>query len=303
MSLDRIKKSIRQKTSLLLNRLRECSAPFTLVSWRGRMNFGDLLSPYIVQQLSGRIPSIEFGKRDPLALSQRLLALGSMLETCATDGDIVWGTGARGQEMNLDCRQLDVRAVRGPLTREVLLNQNIPCPQIYGDPAILMPFLYQPCAEKKYTAGIIPHYSDTTLYMENAPAGTLLINVLQDPLDVIEQICSCEVVLSSSLHGIIIAEAYGIPACWLWPKALEDRGWKEPVLKYRDYYLSTEREPQAYEHSGTVDLEKAVQMARDFAKPEFDSEKLLLSFPFLRRGIKNLQDLKRFRIKKHSWNS
>ena len=52
---------------------------------------------------------------------------------------------------------------------------------------------------------------------------------------VIDKICSCKVIYTSSLHGIILAEAYGVPAVFY-------RGLPNIIdFKYKDYYASTGR--------------------------------------------------------------
>ena len=48
------------------------------------------------------------------------------------------------------------------------------------------------------------------------------------------EIKSAEKVISSSLHGIIISEAYGIPCVWL-------NDIPDSSFKYEDYYKSTGR--------------------------------------------------------------
>lgn len=56
-----------------------------------------------------------------------------------------------------------------------------------------------------------------------------------DYMSAIDEICQYEKVISSSLHGIILAEAYGISAVFF-------RGLHKTVdFKYLDYYHSTGR--------------------------------------------------------------
>ena len=59
----------------------------------------------------------------------------------------------------------------------------------------------------------------------------------------LEALLPCELVISSSLHGIIFAEAFRIPARWLAPRDeahLEKSSYvTEGWFKYVDYYAST----------------------------------------------------------------
>jgi pyruvyltransferase len=60
---------------------------------------------------------------------------------------------------------------------------------------------------------------------------------------VVSEICASEKIISSSLHGIIIAESYGVPAVFL-----QDR---EDALnfKYEDWYESTCRDVYPIAHN------------------------------------------------------
>ncbi|MCC8163606.1 MAG: polysaccharide pyruvyl transferase family protein [Lachnospiraceae bacterium] len=131
-------------------------------------------------------------------------------------------------------RKLDVRAVRGPETRRVLCRLGYDCPEIYGDPACLLPLFYHPAnREKKHAVSVILHHSVKDAVL---PEGIHRISMCTtDYKSVINEIVSSEVIISGSLHGIILAEAYGIPAV-----LLKDR---EPfeLLKYKDYFSSTDR--------------------------------------------------------------
>src|SRR3990167_1725638 len=123
-------------------------------------------------------------------------------------------------------------AVRGKLT-EKILGVNV---GVYGDPALLLPLMYKPDTTKKYKVGTIPHYAekDEKVFKE---AGKI-INVQQNWKTFIAEVVSCDEIISSSLHGIVIAEAYGIPATWIKPTSkVAGNG-----FKFRDYLTGTNRD-------------------------------------------------------------
>ena len=87
--------------------------------------------------------------------------IGSIIESLANKESIIWGSGAMyGGEKVLYEKPKKVLAVRGPLTRKYLLSQGVDCPEVYGDPALLLPKIYNPLIEKKYKLGVIPHNID-----------------------------------------------------------------------------------------------------------------------------------------------
>lgn len=106
------------------------------------------------------------------------------------------------------------------------------CPKIYGDPAILMPYIYKPeNLSKEYEISLITHFSDDSAYSSYDDYNR--INMLTtDYQFVIDEIIKSKLVISSSLHGIILAETYGVPAILL------NNG---DLFKYMDWYESTGR--------------------------------------------------------------
>lgn len=112
----------------------------------------------------------------------------------------------------------DIRAVRGPLTREAILKEGGKCPEIYGDPAIIMPRLYTPKIGAKHKAGLILHHTQemptTHVLAKTCGFHQISIDRVRDEQleNFIDEVCSCQKIFSSSLHGIILAQAYGIPA-------------------------------------------------------------------------------------------
>ncbi len=237
-----------------------------------KINFGDHLSLKLVERIvNGPVnvcPKTALNKTD-----KKLLAIGSILYF-AREKDVLWGTGTNGKMPRRgDYRftHLDVRAVRGPLTRKFLQKTfNITCPKIYGDPALLIPYFFPEFKKVENPARdyvFIPHYSEEKLFpKEHYP----FVVYPTEPWDiVIRAILNSKFVISSSLHGIIIAEAFGIPARYL---RVTDN---EPLLKYQDYYLGTNRPSFKY----AISIEDALLMQ---GEPPFkcDLEKLYDAFPF-----------------------
>lgn len=193
-----------------------------------QQNVGDMLSPVVVEYLceKNNIPSPSRTEK-----TNHLYAIGSIIDGGYQDA-VIWGSGLlRGKDKYWwrSLRKLDIRAVRGPLTRQVMLNNGYDCPEVYGDPAILMPLFYHPAnEEKRYAYRVVPHMVYGSAY------PNVLSPQTADWKQFIEELVQSELVISSSLHGIILAEAYGIPAI-----LLNDHDMN--LFKYRDYYHSTGR--------------------------------------------------------------
>lgn len=115
------------------------------------------------------------------------------------------------------------------------------CPEVYGDPALLYPRFYQPNVKKKYAIGIIPHYIDQdnpwlNKFKDNPNVN--IINILDPTINTfVDEINKCEMILSSSLHGIICGDSYGIPSYWI---ELSDKVIGKG-FKFIDYFKSVKR--------------------------------------------------------------
>lgn len=233
------------------------------------VNFGDHLSLEIVERMVSEPISVI--RTNKPSNPKKLLAVGSIIRQART-GDVIWGSGVNGKSIHLDVFQfthLDVRAVRGPLSRKFLMeNKGIECPEVYGDPALLFPRLFpefEKSEDPEFDYIIIPHYSEISLFPRDAH-----IVYPTDPWEeVITKIINAKFVISSSLHGIILAEAFGIPAKFL--RITQH----EHLFKYEDYYLGTGRDHFTYAKS----VEEALLMG---GEPPFvcDLDKLYQSFPF-----------------------
>lgn len=196
-------------------------------------NFGDLIGPLIVNEVVKR-KKIRHAER--FTPNKRLLTVGSILHF-AKNQDTIWGTGRNGKIADELHRfeELDVRAVRGPLTREFLLGKGIDCPEIYGDPALLLPEFFENfkvmSRTKEYDLTIIPNLNDLETFRKYSDAVIHPCGRLES---IIERIVKSRFVVGSSLHAIIVAESFGVPA-----RLIE--GNSESPFKYEDYYLGTGR--------------------------------------------------------------
>lgn len=168
-------------------------------------NYGDILTPRILQH---------FGLEFTQGSSQNFdtICIGSIAKV-ARAGTRVLGSGV----MNLTDKLNPLAVwefVRGPITRDRILELGGQCPEIYGDPAMLLPLLC-PESRKSTDIGIVPHYVDYKYVKEMYPQYRVINLLNANPMIPARQITSCRYIISSSLHGIITAHAYGIPAAWM----------------------------------------------------------------------------------------
>jgi len=204
--------------------------------FRNRENYGDLLSKYLVEKISGKPVKFVQPKKQPWYKMNKtnFLAVGSILHH-ATEHSIVWGSGIIDHDQEI--AEADFRTVRGPQTRDFLLKLGYNCPEVYGDPALLLPKYYHPQVEKRYKIGVVPHYHDykTAVAFFGDKPGIKVIDLLTVNVEeVTRQILSCENIISSSLHGLIVAHAYQIPVLWV---KFSDKIFGNGI-KYVDYFES-----------------------------------------------------------------
>lgn len=131
----------------------------------------------------------------------------------------IWSTGFitySNEEQICIRKQINVAAVRGELTRkrlEKILNVKLDVPT--ADGGLLASLLVKRPVEKKYSVGIIPHFKERDEFrfqeLLDYYDKSILIDVTEDPLLVIKKISQCEIILSSSLHGLVVADSFGIP--------------------------------------------------------------------------------------------
>ena len=182
-------------------------------SWYEPRNFGDWVGPYLYQAILGRLPF--FLKRSRHHLGDCFFTAGSILRQIQIPNKaIVWGSGIISAVDQI-ARPKSVYAVRGPRSRRRLLELGYECPEIFGDPAVLLSNYYKPKTTLiSGRVGLIPHFFDYDLVKANSSEDAFVINVGKPVEDVIDDIATCELTLSSSLHGIIVSHTYNVPTVW-----------------------------------------------------------------------------------------
>lgn len=217
-------------------------------------NLGDDLSPIIVGYM---LSQKGLTLNTEIKGTKHLYAVGSVI-SMGYQSATIWGSGflldltwIRRIFHHYPLRKLDVRAVRGPMDRELLIKLGHKCPEVYGDPGMLLPYLYSPQnIEKKRDYIIIPHFSKEREYRAKYGDDNIVSMITDNYQNVVDRILESRKVISSSLHGIIITEAYGTPAVFL-----HDRKGNRD-FKYDDYYASTGRE----NYISADSVEEAIKM-------------------------------------------
>lgn len=181
-------------------------------TWMISDNFGDKLTPWIINRLTGEYPHyLPFDARVP-----KYMVSGSILNH-AVEYTTVWGAGFANEDDPYDV-YADLRAVRGPMTcRKIRFEKGLDIHPAFGDPAWLLSDMLNDTVGITHDVGIIPHYMHQRDVNEWARGidGVKIINLFEPIEKVVKDVLSCRCIYSSSLHGLIIADAFGIPSRWI----------------------------------------------------------------------------------------
>lgn len=285
-----------------------------LMSFNNLCNVGDELSSYLIE----KITHCNINHVDSIT-SNKLVAIGSIINLeSLVYHSIFWGTGIlyeshikilsnwylsmiNNQSKSIQCRKtIDLSnktkfcALRGPMTANGLKVIGIDSSRLnntFGDPGILLPYVYQPTdSDNYYDLGLIFHHSQPQnevirLIEEKFSNKVKFISVkrkgYRECEQFINELCSCKKIASAALHGIILAQAYGIPALFI--QNLLSPVANHCLFKFNDYFLGTDQEPQIpYKFD---DYEQAIHelLRMDFPTPpvlKTQCQRLLDAFPY-----------------------
>lgn len=252
-------------------------------------NWGDDINFFFIKEISAKkIILYHECLLTKIAKRKNYIIIGSTIEMLTNNQSIIWGAGLMNENPPKIVKPQNICAVRGPKTREILLKNGIECPAIYGDPALLLPLFYQPSKEKKYKIGIIPHYVDISFIpphiLHNPNVHLIKVKEYSNWLDFIKEINSCEYVISSSLHGLIVSEAYNIPNRWI---EIQNKN-KRSHFKYDDFYASIGKQTTPYIIKSDTTIKSLLEECQKWHSGIINLTPLLEACPFkLKQLIKD----------------
>lgn len=205
-----------------------------VVYFDGVLNAGDQINVDIFEWVTGRTVYNTKSR-----LFKHYLGVGSIL-FYSNERSVIWGSGFIDENTPRGMLKFDkVVALRGELSRHTLDKKNkYKFDGPLGDPALLMPRIFNPGVKKKYRVGIVPHYAQQKFVASiscSCGDDVKIIDIKSSGQEFIKSLLECEVIISSSLHGLILSDAYGIQNCWV----QFQNGINGGQFKFRDYYSTT----------------------------------------------------------------
>lgn len=226
------------------------------VHWgRGLNNFGDCLQPDTLKHY-GFTPVFVPQRKSDVVLA------GSILQWIPTDyKGIILGTG--GDAKDYDFPNAHIVGVRGALNLSRLKQESDV--GVVGDPGLIMNKVFPEIIKKTHKLGIVPHFVDKDHEVISQWSGRfgkdcLVIDVLRSPREVINNIKRCDYIVSSSLHGLIIADAFDIPNSRFVIRDTMPTDFYD--YKFKDYYTSLSSVDMPLEANGSETLGHLINMTR-----------------------------------------
>ncbi|WBQ19334.1 glycosyltransferase family 2 protein [Sphingobium yanoikuyae] len=252
-------------------------------------NWGDKLNPALATFLAQR-PVKHWKDAPEISDMQPVYSVIGSHIARSKENSVIWGTGFLSSEEEIKSTPRQICAVRGPLTRAKLLSQNIECPAVFGDAALLYPAMHPASRDIVWDLGIIQHIREANVEPLSIIDGDFRVKIIDISgglADVINDIVRCRRIVSSSLHGIIASHAYGVPAAWI---KFSDRP-KGDGFKFHDYWATAGRndvEPWLVGADTTIEQLAAIR-SPVAAVPDVDA--LIEACPFM--SYRRKEDIRR----------
>lgn len=266
---------------MLVRRINRKSPPIHIYWWKdldgGIHNFGDEVTQDIITRLFG------YYVRWDTIDNCDMIGVGSLLDYAELNSGEnkikVWGSGYIDKKEYCKKDNFEYYAVRGRRTLERIDKRFSDIP--LGDPGLLANIMY-PKQKKDGKIGIVPHYVDLeSPFIRKIKKDNRfkIISPLQAPEQVAEQISSCSIILSSSLHGIIFADSYRIPNAHISLSKKVIGG----DYKFKDYCSGVGREYLSFDKKDINSIEKILELRdkyRPIKKLKSIQRRLVKTFPY-----------------------
>ncbi|WP_434593478.1 polysaccharide pyruvyl transferase family protein [Brevibacterium sp. 1718] len=213
--------------------------------WDSVSNFGDMLGPWLINRRYSIKP---VNRWRSTSIGPALASAGSIIPLIDQSDTYIWGSGML-TELNDShisrlgrLRNISVLASRGQMSAEQMaskLKWNVP--EVFGDPALLTSRYFTPELLRKQDSGdqkiaLVCHWEHQK-YFTGTMKEFVFVNVKDGLENVIESIANSQICISTSLHGIIIAQSYGVPWVWL---QIDEHRLHSTDFKFRDFMTTVD---------------------------------------------------------------
>ncbi len=214
-------------------------------------NFGDMFNKDLVRYFNAELIYTPYYYKSEMVLT------GSILGAYLRDySGYVLGSGFIADRYNREGNNWNVKIIRGPLSAKQCNAQG---DFVFGDPGILASRIYNIKPFKKYKIGILPHSKDVEFVKSlKFNKDVLFIHPRRKPKEVAKDILKCENIASSSLHGLIFSDSFGIPNIHL--------KFGEKLIggfhKFNDYYLGMDSKPEVLRYDKKITIQDIINKCK-----------------------------------------
>lgn len=273
----------------------------TKLCWWDSKNFGDALNPYIFRSFGQKVEYAQSNDADAIAVGSYMerLLVGALFDSPQNEKPIlVWGTGFQFEpgrhlwfgkisQPEKFIRPLHVRALRGEISKsrtEEITGRSLPDIAL-GDPGLLTSRVFDTTGIKKqHRLGIVCHFTDNGNEafeeIHRNIKDSVRIDVEDHAPEVVNKIASCEAIVSSAMHPLIIADSLRVPNKWI---NVSDNAISK--YKFDDYYSVFNIKPKYFNlNEKLFNEDDLIKLHSEYSITDSQilkiQNKLIESFPF-----------------------